>query len=43
MFKAEFEAEYCGARGVAFSRSLHPKLQTFAEWLQANKDRIPTS
>lgn len=42
-YKAEFEAEYCKARDVGFSRSLHPKLQSFAEWLQANKDRIPTS
>jgi len=40
-YKAEFEAEYCGARDLAFSRSLNPQLQTFAQWLAANKDRIP--
>jgi uncharacterized protein YbjT (DUF2867 family) len=40
-FKADFESDYCGARDLAFSRSLNPKLQTFAEWLAANKDRIP--
>jgi len=40
-YKAEFETEYCGARDLAFSRSLNPKLQTFAQWLAANKDRIP--
>jgi uncharacterized protein YbjT (DUF2867 family) len=40
-FKADFESDYCGARDLAFSRSLNPKLQTFAEWLAANKQRIP--
>lgn len=40
-FKHDFEAEFCGARDVAFSRSLNPALQSFAEWAQANKDRIP--
>jgi uncharacterized protein YbjT (DUF2867 family) len=39
-FKADFESDYCGARDLAFSRSLNPKLQTFAEWLAANKARI---
>jgi hypothetical protein len=40
-YKAEFEAEYCGARDLAFSRSLNPQLSTFAQWLAANKERIP--
>ena len=40
-FKRDFEAYYCGARDLAFSRSLHPGLQTFSQWLGANKDRIP--
>jgi len=40
-FKAEFEGYYCGARDLAFSRSLNPKLQTFSQWLAANKERIP--
>jgi uncharacterized protein YbjT (DUF2867 family) len=40
-YKAEFEAEYCGARDLAFSRSLNPQLQTFAQWLAVNKDKIP--
>jgi uncharacterized protein YbjT (DUF2867 family) len=39
--KADFEKEYCGARDVGFSRSLNPQLQTFAQWLAANKERIP--
>jgi uncharacterized protein YbjT (DUF2867 family) len=40
-FKADFEKEYCAARDLGFSRSLYPKLQTFAQWVDANKDRIP--
>jgi uncharacterized protein YbjT (DUF2867 family) len=40
-FKADFESEYCAARDLAFSRSLNPKLQTFSQWLAANKERIP--
>ena len=40
-FKPDFEKEYCGARDLAFSRSLNPQLQTFAQWLGANKERIP--
>jgi uncharacterized protein YbjT (DUF2867 family) len=40
-YKADFESLYCGHRDVALSRSLHPGLQTFAGWLQANASRIP--
>ena len=40
-FKRDFEAYYCGARDLGFSRSLNPRLQTFSQWLAANKDRIP--
>ena len=40
-FKADFESLYCGNRDVALSRSLNPGLQTFAQWLSVNKDRIP--
>jgi len=40
-FKADFETDYCAARDLGFSRSLNPKLQTFAQWLSANKERIP--
>jgi uncharacterized protein YbjT (DUF2867 family) len=42
-FKADFESLYCGNRDLALSKSLNPKLQTFAGWLAANKDRIPLS
>ena len=40
-FKRDFEREYTGARNLQFSRSLDPELQTFAQWLSQNKDRIP--
>ena len=40
-FKRDFESYYCGARDLAFSRSLNPALQTFEAWLAANKARIP--
>ena len=40
-YKAEFQAAFCGARDVGVSRSLHPGLQSFEQWLAANKDRIP--
>ena len=40
-FKRDFEREYTGARNLQFTRSLDPELQTFAQWLAQNKDRIP--
>ena len=40
-FVAETNEEYCARRDIGFSRSLNPRLQTFAEWLSTNKDRIP--
>jgi uncharacterized protein YbjT (DUF2867 family) len=40
-FKADFESLYCGHRDLALSRSLNPKLQSFAQWLSANASRIP--
>lgn len=40
-YKHDFETQFCGARDVAFSRSLNPALQTFSAWLAAHKDRIP--
>jgi uncharacterized protein YbjT (DUF2867 family) len=40
-YKHDFNREFCAARDVAFTRSLNPKLQTFDQWAQANKDRIP--
>jgi uncharacterized protein YbjT (DUF2867 family) len=40
-FKRDFNAQYCGARDIAFSRSLNPDLQTFSQWLKANASKIP--
>jgi uncharacterized protein YbjT (DUF2867 family) len=40
-FKRDFNADYCGARSVEFSRSLNPELQTLDQWLAENKDRVP--
>ncbi|HEU4686008.1 MAG TPA: NmrA/HSCARG family protein [Nitrospira sp.] len=42
-FKRDFNEAFCGARNVAFTRSLNPSLQTFETWLGRNKDRIPLS
>jgi len=40
-FKHDFEKEFCAARSVDFSRALNPDLQSFSQWVTANKDRIP--
>lgn len=40
-YKRDFETEYCGARDLAFARQLNPELQTFSQWLAANKSKIP--
>lgn len=40
-FKRDFNEYFRGVRDVAFSRSLNPKLQTFDQWLDRNKSRIP--
>lgn len=40
-FNAEFSKEFCALRDLAFSRSLNPRLQTFAQWLAENRERIP--
>lgn len=40
-FVDETNEEYCASRNVGLARSLNPRLQTFAEWLADNKDRIP--
>lgn len=40
-FNRDFADDFCAARDLAFARELNPGLQTFAHWLQQNKDRIP--
>jgi uncharacterized protein YbjT (DUF2867 family) len=42
-FNVEFAADFCRARDLARSRALNPALQTFAQWLAANKARIPVA
>jgi uncharacterized protein YbjT (DUF2867 family) len=40
-FKRDFNDYFCGARNLAFTRSLNPELQTFEEWLAVHKNEIP--
>jgi uncharacterized protein YbjT (DUF2867 family) len=40
-FKQEFEAYFTGVRDLAKSRELNPRLQSFEQWLGANKAKIP--
>ena len=40
-FKRDANEDYCGARDLAFSRSLNPDLQTLDQWLAVNASRIP--
>ena len=40
-FKHDFEEYFTGARSPEFSRSLNSRLQTFADWLAENRERIP--
>ena len=40
-YKRDFEADFRAPRDVEASRRLDPKLQSFAQWLQANAARIP--
>lgn len=39
-FKHDFEADFCGARDPAVARMLNPALQSFRDWLSANKSLI---
>jgi len=39
-FKHDFQEDFVGRRDRQLSRELNPELQTFADWLVANKDRI---
>jgi uncharacterized protein YbjT (DUF2867 family) len=40
-YKHDFNAEFCEPRNVEATRKLNPQLQTFDQWLAANKGRIP--
>ena len=40
-YMLEFNDYFCKARDPKESRGLNPELQTFDQWLSANKERIP--
>jgi hypothetical protein len=40
-FKRDFNEDYCAARELDVARSLNPELQSFDDWVEKNKDRIP--
>ncbi|HJR54558.1 MAG TPA: NmrA/HSCARG family protein [Gemmatimonadota bacterium] len=40
-FKRDFNDYYVGARNVEEARALNPALQSFDEWLDRNRERIP--
>ena len=40
-FKHDFEAAYCGARSLDFSKAINPELKNFDQWLSENKSKIP--
>jgi len=40
-YKRDFEADFRAPRDVDATRRLNPRLQSFAQWLQANAERIP--
>src|SRR3954462_13308316 len=40
-FKRDFEADFRSVRSVEETRALNPSLQSFGDWLSANRERIP--
>ena len=40
-FNRDFNDDFRRVRDIERTRSLNPRLQTFAQWLAANRDRIP--
>jgi uncharacterized protein YbjT (DUF2867 family) len=42
-FKRDFEEVFCGARDLAFTRTINPALLTFEAWLAANRENIPVA
>lgn len=40
-FKHDFEEYFCGVRPISETKALNPALQSFQDWVRANKDRIP--
>ena len=42
-YKRDFEADFRAPRDVEATRRLNPRLQSFAQWLQANAARLPVA
>src|SRR6476469_1920895 len=42
-YKRDFEADFRAPRDVEATRRLNPRLQSFAQWLEANASRIPVA
>jgi hypothetical protein len=40
-YKHDFNDEFTGARSIEKSRELNPQLQSFDQWLEKNKTKIP--
>lgn len=40
-FNRDFADDFCAARSPELSRRLNPDMQSFAQWLESNKQRIP--
>jgi hypothetical protein len=40
-FYRDFERDFCASRDPAAARALNPSLQSFEQWVAANKSRIP--
>ena len=40
-YKRDFNEDFCGIRDINVCKELNPSLQSFNDWLAANKDRIP--
>ena len=42
-FKRDFNDYFAGIRDVARTRELNPRLQSFGQWVAANRERIPVA
>ncbi len=40
-FNHDFADYFCGVRDIDFSKSINPSLQSFDQWLEENKTKIP--
>jgi len=40
-FKHDFPQVFCGPRDPRIARAMNPSLMTFAQWLEANRSKLP--